>query len=411
MVWSWSWPPPSCRSPRRGRRTDAGDGQRLQRGKSWRPPNRASGRSPSSTPPLRGGHALLGAKNPLIYGEFEAMAPGVTRTMTAVIPPGAYRLGCAFWEYATVYSSTVTVSGPPVDGAHPYLRVTYGQLAPWLPAIAPRWPPGSPSWPPTPTVSGPWPMPGRSITPTGLADRPSRLRPAERPTTRSGTSTTRSTGAPTGWPKAWTTQLDRFPPLETPCGTTSRRRTWPRRRPLDSDVHQLVARLPRADHLTNDLSLRAHEILENTLQFELTGETDQGSHTGLATALANVQGTKMTLVVIAPLLQQVSRPSWPRPPTDLDQLAALLSTYRSPDGMWTPFESLTREPTPASRWGDRGVFETQSPFPTCSSSRRRRPVHDRSRRLAGRRVIRADRPCGSRPRRPLSRRGFLRPAW
>ena len=73
---------------------------------------------------------LVGATNSLIYGEIEAMAPGLTRSMTAVIPPGRYRLGCTYSENATVYSPVVTVSGAPVDDAHPYQRVTYDQLAP-----------------------------------------------------------------------------------------------------------------------------------------------------------------------------------------------------------------------------------------------------------------------------------------
>ena len=74
--------------------------------------------------------SLLGAHNSLIYGEVEAMAPGTTRTMTAVIPPGRYRLGCTYSENATVYSPIVTVSGAPVHDAHPYRQVTYGQIAP-----------------------------------------------------------------------------------------------------------------------------------------------------------------------------------------------------------------------------------------------------------------------------------------
>ena len=55
---------------------------------------------------------LFGARNSLTYGEIEAMAPGLTRTLTAVIPPGRYRLGCVYSENATVYSPIRTVSGP-----------------------------------------------------------------------------------------------------------------------------------------------------------------------------------------------------------------------------------------------------------------------------------------------------------
>ena len=73
---------------------------------------------------------------------------------------------------------------------------------------------------------------------------------------------------------------------------------------LDTAVHGLVQQFPLMQTPANDVSLRTHEILENTLQFELTGEEDEGSHTTLATALANVQGTQLALTAIAPLLQQ-----------------------------------------------------------------------------------------------------------
>ncbi len=71
-----------------------------------------------------------------------------------------------------------------------------------------------------------------------------------------------------------------------------------------------------------DVALRTHEILENTLQFELTGETDEGSHTNLATAWANVQGTKLALAAITPLLDTSSHGA--RRPGDagLDRLGA-----------------------------------------------------------------------------------------
>ena len=86
---------------------------------------------------------LLGARNSLIYGEVEAMAPGTTRTMTAIIPPGRFRLGCTYSENATVYSPIVTVSGPAVHDAHPYQQVTYAELAPLVGEVSGRgvrWP-------------------------------------------------------------------------------------------------------------------------------------------------------------------------------------------------------------------------------------------------------------------------------
>ncbi|WP_225829687.1 EfeM/EfeO family lipoprotein [Streptomyces sp. NK08204] len=50
------------------------------------------------------------------------------------------------------------------------------------------------------------------------------------------------------------------------------------------------------------LGVRAHEILENTVQFELTGRTDYGSGSNLATARANLDGTRQVLSRLRPLL-------------------------------------------------------------------------------------------------------------
>lgn len=50
------------------------------------------------------------------------------------------------------------------------------------------------------------------------------------------------------------------------------------------------------------LGLRAHEIVENTIQFELTARTDYGSASNLATAQANLAGTAEALSLLRPLL-------------------------------------------------------------------------------------------------------------
>ncbi len=81
-------------------------------------------------------------------------------------------------------------------------------------------------------------------------------------------------------------------------------------RALDDAVRALVAQFPRQVTDPADLPLRAYEILENTAQRELTGRSDEGSHTGLATARANVKGTRMVLRALAVPLQR-SDGSWP----------------------------------------------------------------------------------------------------
>ncbi|MFB9930018.1 EfeM/EfeO family lipoprotein [Amycolatopsis halotolerans] len=71
---------------------------------------------------------------------------------------------------------------------------------------------------------------------------------------------------------------------------------------LDQAVQKLRTSFADAQIDQNDLGLRAHEIMENTLQFELTGRTDYGSGSNLATAGANLTGTRAVLDVLRPLL-------------------------------------------------------------------------------------------------------------
>jgi high-affinity iron transporter len=110
---------------------------------------------------------------------------------------------------------------------------------------------------------------------------------------------------------------------------------------LDTDVHDLIAAFPHQLLLNTDLPLRSHEILENALEFEMTGDTDEGSHTNLATIRANVDGTLTTLAAIAPLLQTRNPQLLASVRSQLAGVAATLESYRQLDGTWTPVESLT----------------------------------------------------------------------
>lgn len=110
---------------------------------------------------------------------------------------------------------------------------------------------------------------------------------------------------------------------------------------LDADVHGLVAAFPTQATDPRDLPLRAHEILENGLQFELTGITDQGSHTSLATLRADVDATRAVLDAIRAPLASRSSQLFAQVTAELDQLAARLDTFHSADGVWTPLAGLT----------------------------------------------------------------------
>ena len=91
---------------------------------------------------------------------------------------------------------------------------------------------------------------------------------------------------------------------------------------------------------TQDIGLRAHEILENAIQFELTGRTDAGSHTNLATIDANLTGTARTLSFIRPLL--VGRdPDLAETERDLAKARRYVGTFQHGDS-WTPLQRLSR---------------------------------------------------------------------
>jgi iron uptake system component EfeO len=103
---------------------------------------------------------------------------------------------------------------------------------------------------------------------------------------------------------------------------------------LAKDVHGLESDFPDQRMDPADLPLRAHEILENTLQFQLTGQADQGSGTTLKTAAANIEGTREVLGVLRPVL----RPRYQRLPeidTWLDRMDALLKGHSSVDRLST----------------------------------------------------------------------------
>ncbi|MBW8799188.1 MAG: FTR1 family protein [Streptomyces sp.] len=96
---------------------------------------------------------------------------------------------------------------------------------------------------------------------------------------------------------------------------------------------------PTQDFDPGDLPLRAHEVLENTLQFELTADTDEGSGTNLATANANLAGTGELLTVLRPLLTTRAPKLLPAVDADIARLQQLLDAEHR-GATWTPVEQL-----------------------------------------------------------------------
>lgn len=111
---------------------------------------------------------------------------------------------------------------------------------------------------------------------------------------------------------------------------------------LEKDARALRThwRHSRMDPL--DLGLRAHEILEDTVQSELTGRTDYGSGSNLATARANVDGTRAVLKRLRPLLRS-RYPALHRLDRELDAFRRTLDRHHR-GGHWTPLDRLARAP-------------------------------------------------------------------
>jgi iron uptake system component EfeO len=102
----------------------------------------------------------------------------------------------------------------------------------------------------------------------------------------------------------------------------------------------LQAAFPHAQIDPLDIAIRAHEITENTLQFTLTGHDDLGSGSALATARANLDGTRTVLNLLRPLLAN----RYPALAT-LDALIATtdrdLAAFQHQDGAYPALPALS----------------------------------------------------------------------
>jgi iron uptake system component EfeO len=110
---------------------------------------------------------------------------------------------------------------------------------------------------------------------------------------------------------------------------------------LVSDVASLQQSFARTHVNVLDVGLRAHEILENAIQFEATGARDAGSHTSLATIGANLAGTEQALSPLHDILetrypQLATAESW------LTRSAGFVASLRQADGSWPAVDQLDR---------------------------------------------------------------------
>jgi iron uptake system EfeUOB component EfeO/EfeM len=137
---------------------------------------------------------------------------------------------------------------------------------------------------------------------------------------------------------------------------------------LAKDVNALLAWWPTQQIPLSDVGLRTHEILENALEFQLTGHDDYGSGTTLAATLANVQGTRELLALLHPLIA----PRYAGLPTvysGLGTLQSLLDKERRSNGSWVPVAALPTTTREAIDAAAGAVLQSLAPIASITEPR------------------------------------------
>jgi iron uptake system component EfeO len=108
---------------------------------------------------------------------------------------------------------------------------------------------------------------------------------------------------------------------------------------LNTNVNQLIVWWPTQQVPLSDLGRRAHEVIENALEFQLTGHDDYGSGTTLGSTFAAITASRVLLALLHPLLAP-RYPGLPAVYAGLNQLQSLLEKERLPNGWWVPVSAL-----------------------------------------------------------------------
>ncbi|UYY83635.1 EfeM/EfeO family lipoprotein (plasmid) [Arthrobacter sp. YA7-1] len=108
---------------------------------------------------------------------------------------------------------------------------------------------------------------------------------------------------------------------------------------LGTNVGKLVAKLPELTVAPSDMPLRCHEILEDSLRDNLSGNNDQGSGMSLALTSADVSGTRVVLTLLSTLIDGQKRGYTATIAAELDSLDAALNATRT-NGRWPDYRTV-----------------------------------------------------------------------
>ncbi|UXY23832.1 EfeM/EfeO family lipoprotein [Streptomyces cynarae] len=298
-----------------------------------------------------------------VYGEIEGLAPGTTRDLVATVAGGSYAWRCVPTGGKAVTSKAVRVSGG--AGAKAVVPVSEKDLAAPLAAY-------------------------RTYVEQGLATLVTQTRKlsddvsaghldAARADWLTAHRTYSSLGAAYGTFEDFDQKINGRPD-GLPGGVNDKDFTGFHRleyglwhgqsadrlkapaQQLADDAAGLRKAFPTQTFDPGDLPLRAHEILENTLQFELSGDADQGSGTELATADANLAGTRELLTVLKPLLTTRAPKLLPTVDADVARVQKLLDAAHHGDS-WTPVDRLDETARDRLNGATGQLLEDLAPIP------------------------------------------------
>ncbi|OIK04831.1 iron uptake transporter permease EfeU [Streptomyces monashensis] len=283
---------------------------------------------------------LIDPSTSAVYGEIEGLAPGTTRDLVATVAGGTYAWRCVPTGGKAVTSKSVTVTGG--GAARPVVPVSEQDLAAPLKQYKAYVGQG------LDTLAGQT----RTLADDIKGDHLDKARTDWLTAHRTYSSLGAAYGTFEDFDKKINGRADGltdgvhdkdfagFHRIEYGLwhGQSAKDLTGPAQQ-LATDVAGLQKAFPSQDFDPGDLPLRAHEILENTLQFELTGDTDEGSGTNLATADANLSGTRELLTVLKPLLTSRAPKVLPTVDADIARVQKLLDAAHD-GGHWTPVDQL-----------------------------------------------------------------------
>jgi iron uptake system component EfeO len=284
---------------------------------------------------------LIDPANGAIYAEVEALGPGTTQPMRVDVGSGSYAFRCLIEDVDPITGPVVRIGGH-ARGDPAILPVTSADLLPAAHEYHAYVTAG------LQTLAAQTRVLAADITAGHLAAARTAWLPAHLTYERLGAAygtfgdydaeiDGRADGLPGGVADPGFTGFYRVE-YGLWHGQPAAQLAGPARR-LYHDVLALQAAFPAMEIDLLDIGLRTHEILENALEFQLTGHDDYGSGTTLATTAANITGTRELLQVLHPLLAARYR-GLPSVYFWLDRLQGLLTAQRSAAGTWTPVSRL-----------------------------------------------------------------------